>query len=44
MYANFINRAVPGQGVVTTDAETRKAAKYSSLFSYCIFESIAIVL
>jgi hypothetical protein len=29
--ASFVNRAVPGQGIVATDTEERKAAKYSSL-------------
>jgi hypothetical protein len=40
--ASFINRAVLGQSIVATDAETRKAAKYSSLAANYFFVPIAI--
>jgi hypothetical protein len=40
--ASFVNRAGLDRGIVATDAETRKAAKYSSLSSNYIFVPTAI--
>lgn len=40
--ASFVNRAVLGQGIVATDAETHNATKYSSLAANYIFVPIAI--